>query len=129
MTIDTALSICSERSLTRAEVVLLCEATAEETDEALEALAQDVAERYLRGAATFLSADTLMNDLFSYAAIHSELPPKFMRVYEAFDEGEYRHAGDEEGVDSEVKYTRAMLLALIAEGMLPDKSLERTGER
>jgi hypothetical protein len=129
MTIDGALAICAERFLTREEVASLCAATDSDVNAALDALAREVASRYLQGAAGFTTADTLMNDLFTHAAIHSDLPPTFMRVYEAFDQGEYRHEGDEDGIDAEAVYTKPMLSALISDGLLPNTSLERTPER
>ena len=129
MTLDDALTICADRSITRGEIAQLCDATAADIDAALDAIAIEVAHRYLRGNIPFLSADTLMNNLFSHAVMHSGLPSVFMRAYEAFDEGEYHHAGDAEGVDTEVAYTKPLLSALISEGLSPNKSLERTRER
>ena len=129
MTIDGALAICSERFLTREEVAELCSTTSADTNSALEALACEVARRYLDGITGFTPADTLMNDLFAHAALHSDLPPTFMRIYEAFDQGEYLHSGDDPGSDTEAVYTRPMLSALVAEGLLPNTSLERTRER
>ncbi len=119
MTLDTALAICAVRSLSREEIVRLCEATAADIDIALDSIAIDVAHRYLRGSLPFLPADTLMNGLFSHAAFHSGLPSVFMRAYEAFDEGEYQHAGDPEGVDTEASHTRPLLLALVSEELPP----------
>jgi hypothetical protein len=129
MTIEGALTICAERFLTREEVASLCAATDSDVNAALDALAREVASRYLQGTTRFTVADTLMNDLFTHAAFHSNLPPTFMRVYEAFDQGEYRHEGDKGGVDGEAVYTRPMLSALISDGLLPNTSLERTRDR
>ena len=129
MTFDAALAICAERFLTREEVGHLCDSHGADINVALDSLALNVAGQYLSGAVGFLVADTLMNDLFSHAAFHSDLPQTFMRVYEAFDQGEYHHAGDREGVDAETTYTRPMLSALVSEGQLPNILLERTRER
>ena len=126
MTLDAALAICAERFLTSEEVARLCGGTAADTNAALDSLAREVASRYLQGATGFVPADTLMNNLFAHGALHSNLPPTFMRVYEAFDQGEYRHEGDESGVDAEAVYTKPMLSALISDGLLPNTSLERT---
>lgn len=121
MNIDDALAISSKRFMSLDEVALLCESTSGEISATLNALAVEVAGRYLRGDISFTAADSLMNNLFDHAARRSVLPPAFMRVYEAFDQGEYHHSGDAEGVDSEVVYTKPMLLTLIAEGLLPKK--------
>jgi hypothetical protein len=128
MTFDAALAICVQRFLTREEVGRLCESQGSDVNAALDALALNVAAQYLSGTVGFQAADTLMNALFSHAAQHSDLPQTFMRVYEAFDQGEYHHAGDEEGVDAEALYTKPMLSALASEGLLPNTSFERTRE-
>jgi hypothetical protein len=128
MTIDAALAICAERFLTREEVVKLCAATATDSRAALDTVAREVASRYLQGIASFMAADTIMNDLHMYAVTDAEASPFLTRVYEAFDQGECLHPGDEPGSDAEAVYTKPMLSALVAEGLLPNTSLERTRE-
>jgi hypothetical protein len=128
MTIDAALAICADRFLTRGEVVKLCAATAADSRAALDAVAREVASRYLQGVTGFMDADTLMNDLYMYAVTDGEASPFFTRVYEAFDQGECLHPGDQPGSDPEAAYTKPMLSALVAEGPLPNTSLERTRE-
>jgi hypothetical protein len=129
MTIDGALTICAERFLTREEVADLCATASADTKLALDELARGVAQRYLQGTTGFTPADTLMNDLFAHAVLLSDPPLTSMRVYEAFDQGEYLHTGDEPGSDTEAAYTKPMLSALVSEGLLPNTSLERTRGR
>jgi hypothetical protein len=42
-------------------------------------------------------------------------PDFFFGVYVAFDAGEYRHPGDGEDVDPEVKYTRPLIADIVRE--------------
>jgi hypothetical protein len=129
MTIDAALAICADRFLTREEVVNLCAATAADSRAALDAVAREVASRYLEGVTSFMAADTIMNDLYMYAVTDGEASPFLTRVYEAFDQGECLHPGGQPGSDAEAAYTKPMLSALVAEGLVPNKSLERTRDR
>jgi hypothetical protein len=41
--------------------------------------------------------------------------PDFLGVFLAFDAGEYRHPGDGEDVDREVKYTRPLIADIVRE--------------
>lgn len=125
MTVDEALAAGQDRFLDQDEVKRLVETSGGDINTNLDRIAIEVAERYLRRTASFMAADTVMNNLFHYAARHSDLPSTFMRVYEAFDQGEWLHPGDPSGTDPEAAYTKPMLRALVAEGLLSDPSRER----
>ena len=127
MTLDQALAISSERSLTRGEYAQLCASTGGETASTWDALAIGVAQRYLRGDVDFTAADSFMNVLWGFAIVDGQPSSVMTRVYEAFDDGEYQHRADH--VDSEAKYTRPQLAELLSEGLLPNTSLERTRDR
>ena len=126
MTLDEALAISLERSLSRGEYAKLCAFAGGEAASSWDALAIGVAQRYLRGEVTFVAADSFMNALWSFVIFDGQPSPVMTRVYEAFDDGEYHHPGDAPDVDPEVAYTRPLLAALLPEEPLPNKSLERT---
>ena len=128
MTLDDALTICAERFLSKDEYAQLCAEGGGEVAATWDVLALGVAERYLRGEVDFASADTFMNSLWGFAIAGGQTSPLMMRVYEAFDEGEYHHRSDPNGVDPEAKYTRPQLTAILSGELLPNTSFERTRE-
>jgi hypothetical protein len=79
-----------------------------------DAFARELAEGYLRGEYLWEFGDSAMNSLYSsaYGSSDGGLPPFALGVYEAFDEGEYRHLQDS-GPDGEPR-TRTLLGQLLA---------------
>lgn len=67
-----------------------------------------VAHEYAAGMISFSAGDAAMNALSAYVLNQFEvtLLSYSAEVYDAFDEGEYRHQNDPEEVDPEQKYTR-----------------------
>jgi hypothetical protein len=76
--------------------------------------ARRVASQYLSGILDFTTADVAMNSIENYVLGTYEvtLPSFAYDVYLAFDQGEYRHKGDADTVDSAEKYTKPRLQAL-----------------
>jgi hypothetical protein len=74
--------------------------------------ARTVAEDYQLGRLSWAVADAAMNWLFFDYGVHSNregvLTPLAERVFEAFDEGEYKHLGEPENRQGESR-TRALL--------------------
>lgn len=58
--------------------------------------AREIAQGFLRGEYSWEFGDAAMNGLYgsAYAVGNFGLPDFAMQVYEAFDEGEYRHLND-----------------------------------
>lgn len=75
-----------------------------------------VAHEYAAGRLSFDVADAAMNRLWAYAYLGDEafIPAYAREVFEAFDEGEFHHACDPPGTDPEQKYTRPLILELVA---------------
>jgi hypothetical protein len=85
-------------------------------DEFCRAFAQRVAAQYFAGAINFRIANAAMNRLFEYCYgdVDRGMPAIAHGVYDAFDAGEYRHAGDAPDVDPELRYTRPRVAAILA---------------
>jgi hypothetical protein len=86
--------------------------------ELFELIARTVAERFLNNAMPWSAGDTAMNNLFSYT-LHAgdpdveDLPVFARRVFESFDEGEYRHLGEPDEFQGEGR-TRLLLETVIS---------------
>lgn len=92
----------------------------------LDEISHLVASRYSAKEIGFEDADAMMNAVWTVCASeefwadHDRTIPTFTSaVYLAFDAGEYHHKSDPPGTDSEVKYTRPMIDALLAEHRQP----------
>ena len=103
------------------QLVQIANAGSMSAPEALDSLALHIAKKYGIGEVSFEDADAVMNAAFATAtseefwAKHEDTIPPFMfEVYRAFDEGEYLHPGDQEGVDLEAKYTRPLIASILA---------------
>jgi hypothetical protein len=89
--------------------------------ELLDSLALHVAKQYENREMSFEDADAVMNAAFASATSQehwtrheSTIPPFMFEVYQAFDEGEYLHPGDQQSVDTELKYTRPLIAGILA---------------
>ena len=91
-------------------------------DEFCNRFSLNVARRYQNGNATFDGCSCVMNALFGIACaptspmfeqIGSEV---WFAVYQAFDEGEYQHPGDDAIAMAEVKYTQPLIASILARG-------------
>jgi hypothetical protein len=96
------------------EVQAVAAATGESIPGLLDQIGLALALGFETGDLSYQFCDDLVNHLF---ALHcdSALGPDslFWRVFGAFDEGEFRHAGDEASVDPVDKYTRPFLNAIV----------------
>ena len=115
VTLDEILAVCRSRAPTTAELESYCGGVELDTEGGLNAIALEVARRYLAGDMDFGDADSVVNSLHGWSLTHrdSMLPETANGVFLAFDEGEYRHRGDSESVDNEAKYTRPMIIDLL----------------
>lgn len=82
-----------------------------------DAFARHVAREFIENRMPYEAADVAMSHLFVFACIEGEgdLPGHAREIFEAFDLGEYIHAGDPSGTNSERKYTRPKLRRLLEE--------------
>lgn len=80
-----------------------------------DSFARRVAHEYAENNLSFSTADAAMNALHVYVSNEFDvrLPSYAWEVFLAFDEGEYRHAGDPEGIDPEQKYTRPAISSIV----------------
>jgi len=80
-----------------------------------DAFARHVAIEFIENRLTYEAADVAMSHLFVFACVEGEgdLPGFAREVFEAFDLGDYIHAGDPSGTNSERKYTRPRLRRLL----------------
>jgi hypothetical protein len=77
--------------------------------------ARRVAHEYDSERLSFEVSDCAMNSLSAYclSRYDVDLPCYAQEVYFAFDQGEFRHQGDNESVDPEAKYTRPSIRSLV----------------
>ncbi|QYF94901.1 hypothetical protein KY495_06895 [Massilia sp. PAMC28688] len=88
----------------------------------LDELSYVVASRYSANEIDFEEADAVMNALWAvcvsrefWADYDRTIPPVTNAVYLAFDAGEYHRESDSPSTDPEIKYTRPLIDALLAE--------------
>jgi hypothetical protein len=115
VTIDDLLAVCATRTPTTSEIERCSETTRLELKAVLNLAALTVARRYASGQIDFSIGDEIMNSLHSWSTLHGTglLPDPAHQVFEAFDEGEYRHKDDSSETDIEAKYTRPMIDAVL----------------
>jgi hypothetical protein len=79
------------------------------------AFARYVAENYVSGVLEFSVADQAMNELYAYSYHDADrgMPELAWEIFHAFDEGEYRHAGDAPDVEPIEKYTRPQIIEIL----------------
>jgi hypothetical protein len=87
----------------------------------LDELSYFIASQYASNKMNFEDADVVMNAFWAvctsneFWADHDRtIPPVTNAVYLAFDAGEYQRESDPPGTDPEVKYTRPLIDALLA---------------
>jgi hypothetical protein len=77
--------------------------------------ARRIAHEYDSERLSFEVSDCAMNSLSAYclSQYDVDLPCYAQEVYFAFDQGEFRHQGDNESVDPEATYTRPRIRSLV----------------
>lgn len=110
MTIDALIQIASQERLQAGHVEAALADLRVSSEALYDQVAASIARRYLRGELSYTTCDTAMNELFRYATSGGgpELSRLAWRVFEAFDQGEYDHAGEPAEEQGEVK-TRKLL--------------------
>lgn len=83
-------------------------------------VALHVAREYADGRMTYDCGDCIMNSLFLlatspdfWAVTDNEAPPILFAVYQAFDEGEFHHSGDDTCLSPEVLYTQPLIAKVL----------------
>ncbi len=114
MTLDAALELCAQYFLDDAQVQELCLEIRSTQRHPLDALALAVARRYVDGDVSFEAAYRLTSSLWNFDLNSRHVPSLMRSVYEAFDEGDGRHGGDDAGTDPALKYTRPALAKILA---------------
>jgi len=81
-------------------------------EEACDAFAAELAAGFGDSRLSYDLCDAVVNALFAWITTdkdHRTIPASFWEVFNAFDEGEYRHPGDADDVDPSEKYTRTQI--------------------
>ena len=75
-----------------------------------------VASGYLDGRLSFEAADRAMNTLFAFSYVDKDrgMPDLAWQIFNAFDEGEFRHRTDSPDTDSETKHTKPRIAEIVA---------------
>lgn len=127
--LDPLIRACGSLPIAECEVDAIRRQTGWSRERFCDEFSRRVAQGYATGCLCFTVADAAMNRLyaFSYGNSRGMLPAYSWDVYQAFDDGEYRHYGDPEDVDPELKYTRPQILALLDSELTtpPGRSAER----
>jgi hypothetical protein len=115
MSTDEILAICIKRAPSTEEIEAYAKKLGVTVEDALNSIALTLARRYDEGEMKFFECDIAVNSLYSWCLLKRDrvLPEPALSVFVAFDEGEYRHSGDADDVDTEVKYTRPMIKQLL----------------
>jgi hypothetical protein len=115
------LSAAELNSLGAGELIAWCAQTGLSASDASNAVALQIARDYLAGKLDYVVCDRIMNSLMNavttqefLAVSDRTIPRQLISVYQAFDAGEYVHADDVDGENQEEKYTRPMLISLLA---------------
>src|SRR5215471_2404698 len=96
LTLDALIRIASENPLRAEHVGATADNLRVTVEELYDLFAKNVAQRYMSGDLSYTSGDAAMTALFAYATSGGgpELSRLARQVFEAFDEGEYLHAGE-----------------------------------
>jgi hypothetical protein len=115
VSIEEILAVCRARAPTTAELDAYRTSAGLDLEAALNSICLCVARRYSAGGMSFDDCDRVLNSLHSWSLLERDrlLPEPANQVFLAFDEGEYRHRGDGNDVDTEAKYTRPMIAELL----------------
>ena len=122
MDIEDLIQTAATRPLKEGEVQEGVRVTRLSVEDLFDTIAKSIAERFVRGQCTWEFADSVMNSLTAFAWTHPGgrgLSDYTLKVYHAFDQGEYSHPGEPEELQGEVK-TRHLLATMIPELGLPN---------
>jgi hypothetical protein len=113
---DELILRCDSEPLTDAAIAPFL--VGKSREEFCDVFSRRIAQEYAADRMSFDTADAAMNRLFAFAYLGDDdfLPAYSREVFEAFDEGEYRHSEDPPGSDPEQKYTRPQILEIVARG-------------
>lgn len=113
---DTLITHAAAGKLSEAELRQFAETHHMTLHGACDRIAELVGRGFLRGQYTWETGDAAMNHLYGLAYVQSDfcLSDFSWRVYEAFDEGEYIHAGSPAEFQGEPR-TRTLLTILIGD--------------
>jgi len=105
MNLETLIELSTKEPLDSAAIQRVCVQERMPVERVLDAFATKVAEGYCAGRYSWQFGDVAMNALYTYAYVLSDtcLSDHAMGMYEAFDEGEYRHPGDPKDFDGELR--------------------------
>lgn len=114
------LSSAEINALEAREFIAWCAETGMSALEASNALARQIAIDYIGGQLDYVFCDRVINSIMNavtteefFAVSDSTVPEHVKLVFQAFDAGEYVHAGDLPAEDQEEKYTRPMILSFL----------------
>lgn len=113
--LDPLIRACGSFPIVESEVDAIRRETGWSRERFCDEFARDVAHGYAAGRLCFTAANAAMKRLYAFGYGNSRrmLPAFSWDVYQAFDDGEYRHCGDPDDVDPELKYTRPQILSLV----------------
>ncbi|CAG4893541.1 hypothetical protein [Paraburkholderia gardini] len=111
MNLDSILASSAAGVLSIPDIENFCAHNEIERNRFYDLCATSLAQDYLSGTQTFLFCDSAVNQLMGLAGY--EVPDLFLRVFEAFDAGEYRHRNDSVEIDPVDSYTGSMLRAAL----------------
>jgi hypothetical protein len=114
--LDELIHRCDSEALTEEAIAPFLVGMSRE--EFCDIFSERVAHEYAADRIPFDVADAAMNRLFAFAYLGDEdfLPPFSREVFEAFDDGEYRHSDDPPDTDPVQKYTRPQILEIVSRG-------------
>lgn len=114
MTLNQLIQRVSRKPLSASELETAAADLRLSINAVFDAIAKEVGEGYLLGKYCWEVGDAVMNNVFAtaYPVTQCGLPDFAWRVFAAFDEGEYFHAGEPAEHDGEPR-TKTMLAAIL----------------
>jgi hypothetical protein len=118
--LENLLQSAEGNSLEVEDLVLFAEQQGLTAIGASEFVSLHVAQSFAGGRIDYVTGDRIMNSMINlvttkefFAISGGVVPALVLSIYQAFDEGEYVHSGDTPDVDTESKYTKPMIAAVL----------------
>lgn len=103
------------RMLDHSLVVPVCERHGWTVEQFLDEFAVLVAQDFVRGDLSYAQGDNAISNLRAFANMDYRFEGFALRIYEAFDAGEYHHPGDPDDVIAWQRYTLPEVMEALRE--------------
>ncbi|MCK0132668.1 hypothetical protein MWU59_14290 [Flavobacteriaceae bacterium F08102] len=119
MNIEKVLNQLSKEYISGIKVAEILNSPSEFPTEAIQKLSCETALRYWNGKITYHTGNYIMNNLYGFWTSNEFFFKNYTfsdiawECFEAFDQGEYYHNGDDRNIDPVEKYTKPMIASFL----------------